>query len=64
LWREDQEGRPLYPRGEPIALCAQPTKNLDEIVKGVSIFIKYWERLSNEDSMGEYQRHYEHLCYY
>jgi hypothetical protein len=39
-------------------------KNLDEILKDISGFIKYWEKLSNDDSTGEYHRCYEHLCYY
>jgi hypothetical protein len=41
LWREDEEGRPLWPCGEPVALSAQPMKNLNEIIKGISRFIKY-----------------------
>jgi hypothetical protein len=64
LWREDEEGRSLWPHGEPTPLSAQPMKNFDEIVKSSSGFIKYWENLSNEDSTGEYPRHYKHLCYY
>jgi hypothetical protein len=39
-------------------------RNVDEIVKGIFGFIKYWEKLSEEDSTGEYHRRYEHLCYY
>jgi hypothetical protein len=39
-------------------------KNLDEIVKDISKFIKYWEKLSDEDSTREFHRRYEHLCYY
>jgi hypothetical protein len=64
LWREDKEGRPLWPRGEPATLSAQSMKNLDGIVRGISRFIKCWEKLSNEDSTKEYHRRYEHLCYY
>jgi hypothetical protein len=64
LWHEDDKGRPLWPHGEPATLCAQPMKNVDEIVKSISGFIKYWESFSNEDSKGEYHRHYEDLCYY
>jgi hypothetical protein len=39
-------------------------RNVDEIVKGISRFIKYWEKLSKEDSTGEYRRRFEHFCYY
>jgi hypothetical protein len=64
LWREDKEGRALLPRGEPTPLSAQLMKNLEEISRGISGFMKYWEKLSNEDFTGEYQRRYEHLWYY
>jgi hypothetical protein len=64
LWQEDEEGRSLWPRGKPAPLNVQPMRNVDEIVKGISGFIKYWEKLSEEDSTGEYRRCYEHLCYY
>jgi hypothetical protein len=64
LCQEDKEGKALWPRREPPALSAQPMRNLNEIVKGIFGFIKYRKKLSNEDSMGEYRRCYEHLCYY
>jgi hypothetical protein len=64
LWQEDEEGRALWPRGEPAPLSPQPMKNLEEILRGISGFMKYWEKLSNEDSTGEYRRRYEHLWYY
>jgi hypothetical protein len=64
LWREDEEGRTLWPCREPAPLSAQPMKNLEEISKKISKFMKYWEKFSNEDSTKEYQRHYEHLWYY
>jgi hypothetical protein len=64
LWREDEEGRILWPRGELSPLSVQPMKNVEDIVRGISGFMKYWEKLSNEDSLGEYRRRYEHLWYY
>jgi hypothetical protein len=64
LWQEDEEGRALWPRGEPTSLSPQPMRNLEEILRGISRFMKYWEKLSDEDSTGEYRRHYEHLWYY
>ena len=45
LWREDKERRPLWPRWEPATLSAQSMKNLDGIVRGISRFIKCWEKL-------------------
>jgi hypothetical protein len=41
LWQEDEEGRPLWPRGEPAPLNVQPMRNVNEIVKGISGLIKY-----------------------
>jgi hypothetical protein len=29
-------------------------RNLEEILRGISGFMKYWEKLSDEDSTGEY----------
>jgi hypothetical protein len=64
LWQEDEEGRPLWPHRELVAIKALPMKNFDEIVKGIFGFINYWEKLSNEHSTGEYYWCYKHLCYY
>jgi hypothetical protein len=64
LWQEDEDGRPIWPYGEPTLVSAQSIKNLDEILKGIPGFMKYWEKLSNEDSIGEYCRRYEYLYYY
>jgi hypothetical protein len=41
LWREDKERRVLWPCRELATLSAQSMKSLDEIVKGISWFIKY-----------------------
>ena len=64
LWQEDEEGRAIWPHGEPTSLSPQQMRNFEEILRGISRFIKYWEKLSNEDSTGEYRRHYKHLWYY
>jgi hypothetical protein len=53
LWREDKKGRALWPREEPAPLSAQSMKNLNEILRGISRFMKYGEKLLNEDSTGE-----------
>jgi hypothetical protein len=39
-------------------------RNLNEVLKGISRFILYWEKLSDEDSKGKYHRRNENLCYY
>ena len=39
-------------------------RDIEDILKGVSGFIKYWENLCNVDSSGECQRCYEHVVHY
>jgi hypothetical protein len=41
LWQEDAEGRALWPRGELGPLSVEPMKNVDEILRGISEFMKY-----------------------
>ena len=64
LWREDAEGHSLWPRGEPMLVVHLPMRSVDDIYKGLSGFINYWETLCNEDGSGEYQRRFEHLVFY
>ena len=64
LWREDNDGKAMMPHGQPDALVPEPMKNLNEIVRGLSGFITYWNNMSNEDSTGEYRRRFEHLSHY
>ena len=64
LWKEDSEGRSLWPRGVPIPVEQRPMRNVEDISKGISGFIKYWENLCNEDLTGEFRRRYEHLIHY
>jgi hypothetical protein len=39
-------------------------KNVDEILQGISGFMKFWKKFLNEDITGEYRRCYKHLWYY
>jgi hypothetical protein len=64
LWREDNEGKPILPTGEPNALAPQQMRNHYNIAKGIGGFISLWKTLSNEDSSGEYRRTHEHLIQY
>ena len=43
LWKEDSEGRSLWPRGVPDAVKPETMRHLPEVVKGLSGFIDYWE---------------------
>jgi hypothetical protein len=64
LWREDNEGKPILPTGEPRALAPQQMRNHSDIAKGIRGFINLWETLSGEDSTEEYWRSHEHLIQY
>ena len=56
LWKEDSEGRALWPRGIPNAVQPSAMRNFDDIKRGLQGFINHWEQLSQEDSTGEYRR--------
>jgi hypothetical protein len=62
LWKEDSEGRSLWPRGVPDAVEPHEMRHLPEVVKGLSRFVDHWERLSRESV--ESRRLYEPLSYY
>ena len=64
LWKEDAEGRSLWPRGSPLPIPQNAMNDVQNIVKGISGFIKYWEKLCNADVIGESRRRYEHLVHY
>ena len=64
LWKEDSEGRALWPRGIPSSIQPSAMRNFDDIKWGLQGFINHWEQLSQEDSTGEYRRRYEPLSYY
>ena len=64
LWKEDDEGRSLWPRGTPLPVPLKPMKGLEDIMKGVSRFVKYWDNLCNADVTEEYRRRYEYLVKY
>ena len=64
LWKEDAEGHSLWPRGSPLHVPQNAMNDVQNIVKGISRFIKYWEKLCNADVTGESQWRYEHLVHY
>ena len=64
LWREDSEGRSLWPRGVPLPVVHSPMRNVQDIFNGISGFVKYRENLCNEDITREFRRRYEHLVHY
>ena len=42
LWKEDAGGQSLWPRGELLLVPLKPMKGLEDIVKGVLGFVKYY----------------------
>ena len=64
LWKEDVAGRSLWPRGIRVPIPQNAMKDVQHIVKGISRFIKYWEKLCNADVTRESRRRYEHLVHY
>lgn len=64
MWKEDLEGRSLWPRGEPSPVPLKEMKGVEDIGKGISGFIKYWENMCNADHTGEYRRRFEHVVHY
>ena len=54
----------MWPRGEPAALPPRAMRGVEDIKRGLSGFVKYWEDLCNVDVSGEYRRRYEHLVVY
>ena len=53
FWKEDAEGRSLWPRGIPLPIPQNAMKDVQHIVKGILRYIKYWEKLRNADVTGE-----------
>ena len=46
LWKEDSEGRALWPRRIPNAVQPSAMRNFDDIKRGLQGFINHWEQLS------------------
>ena len=64
LWKDDLQGRAIWPCGFPISVQPSSMRNIDEIKRGLQGFINHWEQLSPEDCTGDYRRRYEPLSYY
>jgi len=41
LWKEDFEGRSLWPHGELLLIPPRPMRSLEDIPKGIAGFVKY-----------------------
>ena len=64
IWKEDAQGHSLWPRGELVPVPQRTMRGVEDIERGISGFVKYWEDLCNVDVTGEYRRRYEHLVQY
>ena len=49
---------------EPVPVQQRTMRGVEDIERGISRFVKYWEDLCNVDVTGEYRRRYEHLVQY
>ena len=49
---------------EPMLVPQQTMRGVEDIERGISGFVKYWEDLCNVDVTREYRRGYEHLVQY
>ena len=54
----------MWPHGEPVPVTHRAMRGVEDIVKGLSGSIKYWETMAVEERTGEYRRRYEHLVFY
>ena len=52
MWRVDTDGKTMLPVGEPRPCQPIPMKNLEDILKGISGYIQYWENLKTSDVGG------------
>ena len=64
VWKEDANGRSMWPRGEPSVLQPRAMRNLPDVIRGLTGFISYWDQQAREDRTGEYRRRYEPLSQY
>ena len=64
IWKEDAQGHSLWPRGESLLVPQRTMRGVEDIERGISGFVKYWEDLCNVDVTREYRRRYEHLVQY
>ena len=58
VWCVDEESKTMLPDGEPKASKRIPMKNVEDIIKNISCFIQYWERLRVADVGGSFHHQY------
>ena len=56
FWKEDAQRHSLWPRGKPLSVPQRTMTGLEDIERGISGFVKYWDDLCNVDVTGEYRR--------
>ena len=56
LWKKDSQGQALWPHGYPKAVQPSSMRNLEDIKRDLQGSINHWDKLSEEDSTGEYRR--------
>ena len=57
LWKTDNEGKPMLPKGDPPLLAmAQHIKMHKEVISGLKGYINFWQNLSNGSFVPRYYR--------
>ena len=41
IWKEDAEGRSLWPHGEPLSVPEHRMRDVEDIEKGIAGYVKY-----------------------
>jgi hypothetical protein len=64
VWRVDADGKMMLPDGKPKPCKPIAMKNLEDILKGISGFIQYWESLKVADVGGSCWHRYGSWIHY
>jgi hypothetical protein len=64
LWRIDANGKQMLLEGDPLVVQPIAMRNQDDIIKGLTSFIKHWECLARKDPSGSYARSHGDLIAY
>jgi hypothetical protein len=64
VWRVDADGKTMLPDGKPKSCKLTAMKNLEDILKGISSFIQYWESLKVADIGGSCWHRYGSWIHY
>ena len=64
LWKIDANGKQMLPKEDPLAIQPIAMRNQDDIIKGLTSFIEYWEGLPRKDPSESYATSHSDLIAY